>query len=334
MNALERFNSQQSGKPLDRFLNFDIFMGFGAHYIGQPLRSYYLDYRILCDATLAVQTDFNLDIVQVISDPYREAVDAGLEVEFPQDSLPLSKRPLLQDPGDIEQLCFPKPENGRRMSDRLEAVRRLHEKVGREVPVMGWVEGALAEAADLRGISQMLMDLSDQPQWIADLLERCTENAIAFARAQVEAGALIIGLGDAIASQISPRMYRMYALPYEQRIFAAVREMGAVPRLHICGNTSRILNNMAASGAEIVDLDWMVDLKQARQALGDLIICGNLDPVSVFLQGDPQKVTAGVRANIEAAAPRWISAGGCEIPDKTAHANLHAQTRALNEWKG
>jgi uroporphyrinogen-III decarboxylase len=51
---------------------------------------------------------------------------------------------------------------------------------------------------------------------------------IAFARAQVEAGADIIGLGDAVASQISPAMYRRFALPYEQRIFQAVHQMGGL----------------------------------------------------------------------------------------------------------
>ena len=130
------------------------------------------------------------------------------------------------------------------MSDRLEAVRHFREQAGGQIPVMGWVEGALAEAVDLAG-SHLLTDLYDRPAWVRELLEMCTEVAIAFAKAQIAAGADIIGLGDAIASQVSPKSYRQFALPYEQRIFAAVHEMGALTRLHICGNTTRILADMA-----------------------------------------------------------------------------------------
>ena len=97
------------------------------------------------------------------------------------------------------------------MSDRLEAVRLLRAKVGGQVPVMGWVEGALAEAAVLRGDSALMLDLYDRPEWVHDLLETCAEVAIAFARAQVKAGADIVGMGDAIASQISPPMYQEFA---------------------------------------------------------------------------------------------------------------------------
>ena len=126
------------------------------------------------------------------------------------------------------------------MSDRLEAIRHFRRQAGGRVPIMGWVEGALAEAADLRGVGTLLTDLYDRPEWVHDLLELCTEVAIAFARAQIAAGADIIGLGDAIASQVSPKVYRQFALPYEQRIFAAVHDASGgrvLARLHICGNT-------------------------------------------------------------------------------------------------
>jgi uroporphyrinogen decarboxylase len=218
------------------------------------------------------------------------------------------------------------------MSDRLEAIRALREQVGGEVPVMGWVEGALAESADLRGVIRLLTDLYDQPEWLTELLETIVEVEIAFARAQVEAGADIIGLGDAVASQISPAMYRRFALPYEQRIFAAVKDCGAVPRLHICGNTSRIMADMVESGAEIIDVDWMVDIQAAAQVFGErAALCGNFDPVAVMLQGTPGQVATATRDCLARGGPRYFSAAGCEIPDGTPYANLHAQAGVLRE---
>jgi uroporphyrinogen-III decarboxylase len=108
------------------------------------------------------------------------------------------------------------------------------------------------------------------------IAEHVVEVEIAFARAQVAAGADIIGLGDAVASQVSRRAYRRFALPYEQRIFAAIHEMGALARLHICGDTSHLLADMAETSAEIIDVDWMVDMGRAAEVFGPRqSVCGN-----------------------------------------------------------
>jgi MtaA/CmuA family methyltransferase len=236
------------------------------------------------------------------------------------------------EPEDIKRLVPPDPATGPRMSDRVEAVKLFRECVGGEVPIMGWVEGALAEAADLRSVYLTMTDLARRPDWLEELLEICVGVEIAFARAQVQAGADIIGLGDAVASQISPAMYRRFALPYEQRIFAAVHEMGALARLHICGNTTRILPDMMNSGADIIDLDWMVDMKSAAERFGDrMSFCGNADPVAIMMQGTPEKVYAATQYCMTVGGPRSISGAGCEVPDGTPEENFHAQTRALRD---
>jgi MtaA/CmuA family methyltransferase len=167
---------------------------------------------------------------------------------------------------------------------------------------------------------------------VEELLEMCTEVAIAFARAQIEAGADIIGLGDAVGSLVSPDMYRRFALPYEQRIFAAVHEMGAIARLHICGDTNGIVADMVESGADIVDLDWMVNMESAAAQYGDQVsFCGNFDPVVVMLEGTPEEVYNAAHHCMTIGGARSISNAGCEIPLGTPHANLHAQSEALRD---
>lgn len=142
MNSLQRVQNLIAGQPIDRVPNFDIFMIRAAHHIHAPLSKYYLDHRVLCEANLAVLKEFELDIVQAISDPYREAADMGLEVEFPTDNLPLNKKPLITEPDDLYKMRFPVKGFGARMTDRLDGIRLMREQVGDEVPVMGWVEGA------------------------------------------------------------------------------------------------------------------------------------------------------------------------------------------------
>lgn len=333
MNSIERVYNRLRGLPVDRPPNFNIIMGFGAHQIGETLAHYLLDYRVLCRMNMSMLERYQLDLVQTISDPYREAYDLGLQVDFPEDNLPVCLRPLLVGGADLGSLKPPDPGSGRRMSDRLEAVRWFRQQAVGETPIMGWVEGALAEACDLCGVAPFLAELYDRPEWVVDLLEICCEQEIAFARAQVQAGADIIGLGDAIASQISPKMYRKFALPYEQRIFTAVHELGAVARLHICGDISRLLKDMFASGADIIDIDWMVDIRQAAETFaGGAAVCGNVDPVQVMYRSSPAQVSAGVRYCLENGGKRLFSAAGCEIPDGTPSENLLAQSQVLAQW--
>jgi len=330
MNSFQRMKKRLNKLSVDRPPNFNIYMTFAAHYIKQPLSKYYLDHRVLVEANMAMVENFNVDIVQAISDPFREAFDFGAKIDFPEDDLPVYKEILLDDPGKLKLLQKPTPGSGRRMSDRLNAVQLMREKVGDEVPVMGWVEGALAEAGDLRGITNVLMDIYERPLWLKELLEIITEVEIEFAKAQIKAGAHIIGLGDAIASQISPTMYQEFVLPYEKRIFQAVHAMGAITRLHICGDTSAIVPFIVESGADIIDLDWMVDMKSADDQFGDQVaFCGNFDPVAIMLRGKPEDVYQATQKCLMDGGSNCFSAAGCEIPDKTPHENLMAQYRAL-----
>ncbi|HLE15444.1 MAG TPA: uroporphyrinogen decarboxylase family protein [Anaerolineales bacterium] len=334
MNSYERVMNRLQGEPVDRTPNFDIVMGFGMRYLGKPLRGYFLDHRTLCEAHLAVAQAFEIDVVSIIADSYRESSDLGADVEYPEDDLPRPIRPLFSELQDFADYRLPDPLIGRRMGDAVEGCRLFRQQVGGEIPVMGWVEGALAQANILVGDQPLLYSLYDRPAWVHDLLELCTQVEIAFARAQIEAGADIIGLGDAIASLVSPQMYREFALPYEQRIFQAIHAAGAIGRLHICGNTARILVDMLESGADMIDIDWMVDIQKAAQIFGERVaLCGNFDPVAVMLQGTPGQVAAAVRFCLEHGGRRYISAAGCEIPEGTPHSNLLTQARVLGGFE-
>lgn len=331
MTSSERLAARMRCEPVDHIPNMSLVMQFAADQIHAPLARYYQDYHVLCEANFKTVELYQLDLLDAISDPFRETTDYGSQVLFPDDDLPVLVQPRLIDPADLSTLPFPEPlAPGSRMRDRVDAVRLFYEQSNGRMPVQGWVEGALAEAADLRGVTALLYDLYDRPDWLPGLLEHCTRVAIDFALAQIEAGATIIGVGDAIASQVGPRAYRQFALPYEQRILEAVRQAGAIPRLHICGDTTRLVKDMAQSGAQILDLDWQVDLAVARaQVDPSICLCGNIDPVAVLYAGTPQDVKAGVQHCRANGGPNWLAQPGCEIPRCTPPENLHAFSAAL-----
>ena len=82
-----------------------------------------------------------------------------------------------------------------------------------------------------------------------------TELALRFAREQVRARADLIGVGDAAASLVGPQVHEESAWPFEQRRVDGIDALGAKVRLHICGNTRRILPGMGRLGCDIGDLD-------------------------------------------------------------------------------
>jgi len=220
---------------------------------------------------------------------------------------------------------IPDPLGGGRMHDRVKAVELFRQRVGKTLLVEGWVEGPCAESADLRGINTLMLDFLDDPAFVRDLFGFCIEMAIGFARAQVQAGADIIGVGDAAASLVGPAIYEEFVWPEEKRLVDAIHAMGVKVRLHICGNTSRILAPMGRLGCDIVDLDYPASVAAARAAMGPAqVLLGNIDPVRVLRNGLPAGITAALAECHHQAGKRFIVGAGCEVPRDTKAENLAA----------
>jgi uroporphyrinogen-III decarboxylase len=117
-------------------------------------------------------------------------------------------------------------------------------------------------------------------------------------------------------------------LPSQQRLIAAIRALGAPVRLHICGNTRRIVEGMGQTGADIIDLDFPTPLGHARRAMRETqVLLGNIDPVRVLRDGTPATVEAALAECCEQAGAAYICGAGCEAPRGTPHANLEAMGR-------
>jgi len=321
----ERIYAILKGDSFDRPAVTPIFMAWAANYIGHPYRDYYLDGDVLVEAQLAVTRAFSLDQISAISDPWREASAYGVEFDYPPDGIGKPKDTLIKTRDDILRIQLLDIENSERMKQRVESVRKMAAEIGQTHSVLGWIEGPLAEYADLRGLENSLMDLIDKPQMFTEAADVIVQNAIAFALAQIRAGADMIGIGDAAASLIGAELYKKLVLPLEQELIAAIHEAGAAVKLHICGNTIGIIQRMAKTGADIIDVDWMVPLDKARELVGPQVtLCGNFDPSAVLLQGSPEDVAEAAKYCLKAGGHKFILMPGCEVPPATPEENIRA----------
>ena len=324
MTGRERYLATVNKESVDFLPRTPILMQYAAEHIGSDYAAFAADYRVLTRANEVCARDFGMDQVSCISDPYRETQGFGSHIEYVTDGPPRSTHPLAHGK-DLSHLQTPDPLSSERMLDRVMAARVYGARLAADLSVLGWVEGPAAEGADLRSVSPFLMDLMDDEAFAGELMDRCAEVGIAFGRAQVEAGVDTVGIGDAIASQVDPGTYERLIQPREKRLVEGLREAGVLVKLHICGNITHLLPGIADLAVDILDVDHMVDLGQVREAVGDrVVITGNMDPVEVLLNGNPDRIRDAVRRAYEQVGNPYMVNAGCEIPPGTPPQNLRA----------
>jgi MtaA/CmuA family methyltransferase len=327
MTSRELVFAHLDGRPVDRLPLLPITMMFACAQIGARYRDYCTDYRVLVEAQLRTAEKFGFDYVNTMSDPAREAADCGARVQF-FDNQPVAiveEQALLAEKRNLAGVKVPNPHGGGRMHNAIKALALLKEKVGKDKVIEGWIEGPLAEAADLRGINTVMMDFFDDAEFVRDLFAFVVEMELGFARAQVQAGADMIGIGDAAASLVGPQIYNEFVWPYEKQLVDGVRALGVRVRLHICGNTRKHLARMGKLGCDIVDLDFLSPIAEGRQQMGpEQVLLGNVNPVKVLCNGDPEVVLAAVAECHREAGSRYIVGAGCEVSRETPAENLRA----------
>jgi len=326
MNSLERYLKTLKGEQVDFLPRVPILMQFAAEYISSNYAAFASDYKVLVEANLRCREEFGFDQVSVISDPYRETQGFGGKIRYEQNHPPVCEQIVVPEITDISSLPDnPDPYQCERMLDRLLAVREFKSRVGGECSILGWVEGPAAEAADLHGVENFLMDMMLEPDACVALMERCTQTAIRFAQAQIAEGADTIGVGDAICSQLPPQLYRDLVWPFEKQLFEAIHAANGLVKLHICGDITHLLPYLAELPIDVLDLDHMNDPVAVRKCVGPkMAIAGRLDPVRDVLNSTPVAIRTGVLESYAKLGNPHLVMAGCEIPPGTPPENLKA----------
>jgi MtaA/CmuA family methyltransferase len=170
-----------------------------------------------------------------------------------------------------------------------------------------------------------MLDFFDDAEFVHRLFDFVVSMELRYGQAQVDAGADIIGIGDAAASLIGPDLYEEFVWPYEKRLVDGLHEMGAHVRLHICGDTSQLVAAIGRLRCEIVDLDYFTSVAEARAAMGpNQILLGNLNPVTEVRDSTPERITVAVAECHRQAGRCYIVGAGCEVPRDTPPENVRA----------
>jgi uroporphyrinogen decarboxylase len=261
------------------------------------------DFLTLCKTPeLAVEVSLQpfrilgVDAVIMFSDILIPVEAMGKEVRLTEQ-----KGPELPDPirsrQQVDRLIVPDPIE--KTGFVMEIIRTLRRELDGAVPLIGfagapWTLAAyMIEGGGSRNYAQVKRMMYTEPLAFHVLLDKIADTIILYLNAQIEAGAQIIQLFDSWAGELSPNDYSEFALPYEQKILAALDRKVAPAIIYINGSGT-FLEQLATCGADVLSIDWRVNLENARARVGpELTLQGNLDPC--VLLSTPEIIVEKVR---------------------------------------
>jgi uroporphyrinogen decarboxylase len=283
---------------------------------------------------------YEYDGVMIDVDTVTLAGAAGVPIDFPEDEPARVNGTRLQTLEHVAGLQPVDIGSYHGVQVWLEATRILKQYFDDQIYIRGNCDQSPFTLASLiRGISPWMMDLADpdNAECVHALLRYTTEITRQFIRLMAETGVHMTSNGDSVAGPelISPEMFREYALPYEQAIVECSHQLGFPYVLHICGDTTTILDAMIETGADGLELDYRTDAASACSKMqGRSIFIGNIDPSGVLALGTPSLVEQKTRELLELFDGNngFILNAGCAIPPTTPPENLRAMIHTARSY--
>lgn len=249
---------------------------------------------------------FRPDGVIMFSDILTPLDGVGIPFELVESQGPLIDPPI-RTREQVERVRLLEPEES--LPFIAEILGTLRREVAGQATVLGFVGAPWTLAAyavegksskDYAVIKQMAFEV---PELLHDLMGKLADSIARYVIYQIASGAEVVQIFDTWAGQLSPEDYQTLALPYEQRIIRQVKQVYPdTPLILYINHSAGLLERVGASGADVVSLDWTVDIEEARKRLGpQMAVQGNLDPC--VLLGNPAQIRRRTLEIIEKAGP-------------------------------
>lgn len=295
--------------------------------------------RLLADCLIKTCEDFGYDGMTVDLDTAASAEIMGCRIQFREDDPAIVEQPVLASLADVDRLKLPRDKMPGRSKTYVDCVLRLVEKTGRHKLITAFCDqGPFSLAALVRGIENFMLDLVDPESkpLIHRLLDICGQVTEMFGKLLIEAGAHVVLFGDSLASPdvVSPAIYREFVLPAEQKVVSKLKGKGSFIGIHVCGNVTAILPDLAMTGADLLDIDYKTDLYRVAETCEGITIRGPLDPSTVLCLGTPETVAAKSQEAIEILGKRGrlLLSSGCDMSPNTPEENLRAMIRTAHNF--
>jgi uroporphyrinogen decarboxylase len=257
----------------------------------------------LCaEVTLQPVHAHGVDAAVMFADIMLPVIGMGVDVELVENVGPVIADPV-RTSADVERLRVPDPDEA--VPFILEAVRLVRAELTAEKAVIGFaggpftVAGYLIEGKPTREFVQTKRCMYGHPEVWHGLMDKLADTFAAYLQAKVAAGADVIQLFDSWVGTLSVEDYEEFVAPYSARVLAAVD----VPTIHFGTGTTHLLPAMAATGGDVIGLDWRIPVERGWKLVGvERGVQGNLDPA--LLLGPFERVATTANRILDAVAGR------------------------------
>ncbi len=296
----------------------------GGKLIGVDAESYLKDAeKLVAGISKAVEL-YHPDGIPVAFDLQIEAEVLGCKLVWSKDNPPAVVSHPLSDGVELSSLQLPKETDGR-IPVVLDAAMTLRKKFP-DLALYGLVTGPFTLALHLLG-TDIFMKLFEDPEYVNELMEFCSQVGIKHAEMLMNAGCDVIAVVDPMTSQIDPLSFETFVSPFATKIFEFVRSQNKYSSFFVCGHAQQNIEVMCDCKPDNVSIDENIPLdyvKNVALAKG-ISFGGNMKLTSVLLLGNEMDAKKETVACLEQGGNKgFVLAPGCDLPMDTPVANLQA----------
>ena len=260
--------------------------------------------EVAIEVSLQPWKAFQPDGVILFSDIVTPLPGIGIEMDVAEGKGPVIENPI-RTQKQVDNLHSLQPEESLPFIKTI--LQALRSEVGNKSTVLGfvgapWTLAAYAVEGKGSKTYSIIKNMAfSEPAILHQLLAKLSDSIATYVRYQIDCGAQVIQMFDSWAGQLSPQDYETFALPYQRRVFEQVKQTHPdTPLILLVSGSAGLLERMSQSGADIVNVDWTVDMADARRRLGkEMKVQGNLDPGVLF--GSKEFITERIHDTVRKA---------------------------------
>lgn len=263
-----------------------------------------------------------------------EAECFGSQICISDGEVPTVVGAVIETLEDAEAMRVPKTGSGRTglyVDAISEALKLISDR-----PVFAGVIGPFSLAGRLMDITNIMINCYEEPEMVHVAMEKATDFLLAYTLAYKAAGANGVVMAEPVTGLLSPDLCKEFSSPYVKKIVDAVQDDHFIVIYHNCGPTvSRMVPEILSTGAAAYHFGNAVRMEDVlSQMPPDTLTMGNVDPVSAFCNGAPEKVREDTLAVMEACCkyPNFLISSGCDIPPASPWENIDAFFSAVEEF--
>jgi len=242
--------------------------------------------KLAAEVTLQPVDILGVDAAILFSDILIPLEAMGMRLEFSDKEGPILGEPIRNKSG-VEKLIIPDVEED--MPFIFDTIRILRKELEKKVPLIGF-SGApftlatyMIEGGSSKNFLNTKKIMFQTGAVFHYLMEKLTDMTVSYLSAQIKAGAQAVQIFDTWAGILTPGDYKQFAFPYVRKAISELKKEG-VPIIYFVNNCAGLLGEIKKTGADVIGIDWRIDLSDAIKKLGKkIVVQGNLDPCALFL---------------------------------------------------